>query len=66
MRDRLVRSTADQAAEHVHVARGQAGDPRPAVRKIDITSFSQPIKPLPAAAVLALTPTGNDDDWQEF
>ncbi len=34
------------------------GDERPAVRKIDIASFNQPIRPLPAAAVMALTPNG--------
>jgi hypothetical protein len=36
------------------------------VRKIDIASFNQPIRPLPAAAVTALTPNGTDDDWKEF
>ncbi|RSU47877.1 chemotaxis protein [Sphingomonas sp. S-NIH.Pt15_0812] len=58
--------TLAEKASHFKTDARRGGDQRPAVRKIDIASFNQPIRPLPAAAVTALTPNGTDDDWKEF
>jgi len=58
--------TLAEKASHFKTDARRGDDQRPAVRKIDIASFNQPIRPLPAAAVMALTPNGADDDWKEF
>jgi methyl-accepting chemotaxis protein len=57
--------SGEVAALSEQAARFNVGSPRSGARKASI-HFEGPVKPLPAAAVSALTRANGHDDWQSF
>nr|WP_294816413.1 methyl-accepting chemotaxis protein [uncultured Sphingomonas sp.] len=57
--------SGEVAALSEQAARFNVGSPRSGARKASI-HFDGPVKPLPAAAVSALTRANGHDDWQSF
>ncbi|WBY08175.1 methyl-accepting chemotaxis protein [Sphingomonas sp. 7/4-4] len=58
--------SGEVAALSEQAARFNVGSPRSGARKASSIHFDGPVKPLPAAAVSALTRANGHDDWQSF
>jgi methyl-accepting chemotaxis protein len=58
--------SGEVAALSEQASRFNVGSPKSGARKAPSIHFDGPVKPLPAAAVSALTRANGHDDWQSF